>query len=108
MSKLILPKGMGKNSAKTDREELDIRESKSALGNHHTMLSGAAFKPPGAKYLGSAVVHYYEGVFSDDNAPRFQTVTQCLVMDVPEGLADFGHKELQRALMRTYGREVKK
>jgi hypothetical protein len=103
MSDLITP---GKNTAVFDRVEIpqDIERSKKA--NYWLERAGQTLEPPGCEYLGSATIHYYK-VKSLDDKVRHSTVSQLTVRNVVEQLADWGYKELGKALMRTFGREVK-
>jgi len=58
-------------------------------------------------YLGSAAIHYYVKQILG-NKHEFQVVCQLIGIDkVPEGFADYGHKELQKILMKHYGRSRK-
>jgi hypothetical protein len=68
--------------------------------------AGTLHKPLGAKYLGYAIVHYYE----TENAlmPSQKTYFVACHTDVAkvnEGHADIGWKQLKSALMKSYGRD---
>lgn len=103
MSKLILPEHL-KPKVETERETLPV-DNKAAESIYSIRRSGECMKPHRAKYIGSAVIHYYDAEGTEETY-RHQVITQCLVETVPEGFADFGHKELQKALMKAFGREV--
>jgi redox-regulated HSP33 family molecular chaperone len=68
--------------------------------------AGEMFKADGAKYLGSATVHYYEKPTLHGTDIMF--ACQCNVEKVAENIADLGWKSLRGALMKAVGRKEPK
>lgn len=93
-----------KNNVKTEVETIKGDDDRVKTATHWLKRSGEAIRPSGFEYAGSAVVHYYKGLF---NRNSFTTVCQASVEGVEEGLADFGWKNLRKELMRRFGRTEK-
>lgn len=68
--------------------------------------AGSHLTPSNCVDLGSIGVHFYVEKGTDENKPAFKVVCQLAISDIPEGLADFGHKQLREQLMRHYGRKI--
>lgn len=62
--------------------------------------AGEVVAPLGTNYLGTACVHFY----SHQVGESWSFVCQPLAGKTPEHVADYGWKELRKALMRFYGR----
>lgn len=68
--------------------------------NHKIREAGKELAPFGCHYLGSACFHVYR----DDVGNAWRFACQPLIGQAPEEAADFGWKELRKALMRFFGR----
>ena len=66
---------------------------------------GESFRPGGFKYMGSMVVHMYDGILTATDSRTF--VSQLSLGDADEPFADLAIKELAKAAMRSYGRKEK-
>ena len=98
------------NKAKIETEDLDAnsersKKAKSMLADHGKMMA-----PRNGKYLGTAVVHYYQlhagrtdGLIVAGK-DEWTVICESHVTNVPEGLADFGWKQLKESLMKAFGR----
>lgn len=62
--------------------------------------AGELVAPPGTSYIGSACFHIY----GHQTGEAWSFVSQPLTGTAPEHVADYGWKELRKALMRFYGR----
>lgn len=100
MSKLILPRNMKREK----NEELPQESLKNLRSKELITTAGELLAQPGAEYLGSATVHYYVRSILD-NEHTYETIQQISVSKVAEGFADYGFKQLQKALMEAYGRK---
>lgn len=98
---------MSENKAKVDRQEIATNNLAALRAKALIEEAAKLLAPLGAEYSGSAVIHYFELPSIGHNQRRFATATQVYIENIDEGFADWGHKELQKALMRSYGREVK-
>lgn len=103
----VLDSFPGKNSAEVLEEE---RETNSQEAQYAMVLikeAGRLFKPIGADYIGSAVIHYYSHEVLPSH-PQFFVACQTAMGDVAEQHADLGWKQLKSALMKVYGRKEPK
>lgn len=105
MSNIIKP-----GTPKVDKEVQTVKASdneKAEKGNYWLRRVGQDLEPPGFEYVGSLAVHVYRNRFQDHS---YTAVSQPLVdpLKCPEGLADFGFKELKAAAMARYGRKEPK
>lgn len=95
---------VGRNKAQVTTETVDKRDLKSLQSKDMMRQVGEILKPFGNRLLGSASIFYYaESVGGAKDV--WNVVELCLVEQVPEGLADFGHKRLREVLMNCYGRQ---
>lgn len=95
----------GKNSATITTTKIAHPDLTQKSGFQKLKHAGTLLAPHGCHYLGSAAIHYYEEDTGDPANPVFKTVVQSVLDNVHEGLADFGHKRLQEAMMDSYGRK---
>lgn len=89
------------------RETLPSDGNAAKESNHLLERAGRLLTQFGSYYLGSATVHYYvrQPML---NKHEYQIISQLIGMEkIPEGFADYGHKELQKSLMKAYGRSRK-
>ena len=98
------------NRAKITKETRSRGDLEVKQAHRLVKQAGCKLEPSGSRYMGSAVVHYYErGTTSHELAieqtKEYQFVTQILVDKIDEGFADVGHKQLRIDLMDTYGRK---
>lgn len=109
MSELILPEHLVKNKAVQSREELPLERERTQKSRYWLERAGQTLQADAdGEYVGSAAVHYYRLKGEGPNNFRFAAICQIKGMtEVEEGFADYGHKELQKALMEAYGRDVK-
>lgn len=107
---LLDPRLITGNRAKVEETALNPKTERSVEAQRRLTSAGELLAPQGAKYLGSAAVHFY--AFDAGKASgmvisgkdEYATVEQTRVDGVNEGLADFGWKQLQKALMKAFGR----
>jgi hypothetical protein len=92
------------NVATVTTHEMQGSDFKVKRANKLVREAGTEICPFNQKYLGSAVVHYYNN--GDAIAPVLNVVCQVTLDAVDEGHADFGWKRLQEALMKSFGRSV--
>lgn len=106
MSDLILPPGFG-NSAKVVNTDVDVHELKAVQAKDMLRQVSELLKPYGNNPLGSAVVFYY---VERQNGVQdvYNLVQQLNIQKVPEGLADFGWKQLGESLMKSFGHAPKR
>jgi hypothetical protein len=82
-----------------DTQTVDAHYTKDLLKK-----AGKIGLPIGAKYLGSAVIHYYERAGISRAERTYLVACQTNVAKVEEHHADIGWKQLKSALMDAYGR----
>lgn len=102
MTKLVLPRNMKRES----KDNLPQDDLASIRAKELQSTQGEILARPGSTYLGSATVHYYvRNVMGNEHT--YETIQQVSINKVPEGFADYGHKELQKSMMAAYGRKEK-
>lgn len=106
MSEKLIEPGKGGGRAETTRDEIPMDTERSQKAKYWLERAGQTLEPPQSEYIGSCTIHFYKH-YELEGAMKYSTVSQLIVSKVEEGLADFGHKEMQRALMKNYGRKVK-
>lgn len=102
MTKLILP---GRNTAEESHEKRNANDLPVQGAKARVVDAGRILCPFNAEYLGSAVVHFF-GVPSVPGKPTYQIIIHTMLEKVPEGFADYGHKELRKHMMDAYGRKA--
>lgn len=103
MSGLILPR----NVKREERTELPEDTGSAKESKYSLERAGRLNTQYNSVYLGSAAVHYYVKQILG-NKHEYQVICQLIGFDnIPEGFADYGHKELQKALMKKFGRSRK-
>lgn len=103
MADFIDPRLITGNKAVIQKEEMDLRELKTQHSQVLLKRIGAELTPPKCKLLGSVALHIYE-VKDEKNEKSYTTIEQLQgLRAVPEGLADFGLKQLRTAMMGAYG-----
>lgn len=95
---------IGKNRAEITEEEKSVTSERAIHAQSLLKQAGELFAPDGAKYLGSATIHYYSKEAVASNPQFFCGCQVNLTMDVVEQHADLGHRQLKSALMRSFGR----
>lgn len=110
MSELILPEHLVKNKAVQTREDIPLDVERHQKAQYWLERAGQTLEATsGGEYVGSAAVHYFKLKGDNPQEIKFAVLCQIRGMDtIEEGFADYGHKELQKSLMESYGREVKK
>lgn len=91
-----------KNKAEIISETVRALSLEQQAANKSLKRAGEILVPFGCDYLGSVAVHYYSD--SESSKTAFSLATQVSLEKVTEGLADFGEKQLKKAMMAAYGR----
>ena len=99
----VLGGGPGQNKAEVTVEERDAYGEGAQHAKTLVERAGKMFTPEGAKYLGSATIHYYSKEQIASN-PSYFHLCQVHIGPVVEQHADLGWKELKSVMMKTYGR----
>ena len=93
-----------KKQTKVTREDLGFNIATAGV-KEGLRRGGEILAPFGYNYVGYAVVYFYEDKRDAIGEARFITQQLTSLSEVPEQFADFGHKELQRAMMAAYGKK---
>jgi hypothetical protein len=101
MTAEIIPVG-GKPKANIKREKYEDKD-KEAAAKEFLTRSGKSLTPSDLKYMGSAVVHFYQ----HEKQSLFAFVAHVTggIEHLPEPQASAGWKELGRAMMDRFGRK---
>lgn len=103
----VLGSKPGGNRAEVIEEDREVESERARYSMDLVQRAGEVFKPVGADYLGTAVIHYYSLEHLATN-PQFFVACQTALKNVAEHHADLGWKQLQSALMKVYGRKEPK
>ena len=96
------------NTAEVIEESRSPRTEHAKASRDLVRRAGEMHCPVGATYLGSASIHYFSIEGMTSMQPQFFVACQVDVGKVVEGHADIGWKQLQKALMQSYGRNEPK
>lgn len=94
------------NEAKENRETRTIEQGPDAEAASLIEKAGGIVQPPGLVLVGSAALFYYKHAFTLE--PTYSVAQLLSLQAVEEGFADYGWKELRKAMMNQYGREAPK